>query len=348
MDSYAADYLAVGVVLTAENEKLVFTASVPGTSFTTPEILNASGNLDGTVSNRTANRVAVKQVETVTLTGTIGYCDIINAGALTKRVTYDTDLETTASNFYTTNAADYLAKNIVLTVDGESLVFTAQTAGTGFTSPAISGYAGDMAGSVVNTNANVEAVAKVDTMTISGTSGISAVTVAGGLTKLITFDTDLETTAANFVTDHEADYLAQAILITSDGDEIIFTAETAGTTFDSPQVYAETAPAVWTNGTVLMYDYEPVATELYNTIGTTEWERTGVGVYTCTSDGAFPDGRTFIPMANKKSIDENSIMITLERTDDDTLTLKTYDTGVATDKLLSAYPIEVIIYPEVE
>jgi len=79
-------------------------------------------------------------------------------------------------------------------------------------------------------------VAQVTTITLTGTSGTANVTVAGGLTKLVTFNTDLATTASDFDTDHSAAYTAEGITVTTSGDDIIFTAASAGTPFDVPVI----------------------------------------------------------------------------------------------------------------
>jgi len=97
---------------------------------------------------------AAKQVDTLTLTGTSGTATISGAGDLTRTATFDTDLTTTAGNFVTAYASDYLGQDIVLTSSGADLVFTALVAGVGFTSPSIANATTDLAGSVVNTTAN--------------------------------------------------------------------------------------------------------------------------------------------------------------------------------------------------
>jgi len=91
-----------------------------------------------------------------------------------------------------------------------------------------------LAGGLTKTVTYGTPVAQVDTVTLTGTSGTANITVAGGLTKLATFDTDLATTAANFETDHAAAYLAVGIVLTSSGDDLIFTADVAGTAFANP------------------------------------------------------------------------------------------------------------------
>jgi hypothetical protein len=75
---------------------------------------------------------------------------------------------------------------------------------------------------------------QVDTITLTGSDGTAEVTGTRGLTKLVTFDTDLATTAENFVTDHADAYLSEGIIVESDGSDIIFTARTEKIEFTSP------------------------------------------------------------------------------------------------------------------
>ena len=86
--------------------------------------------------------------------------------------------------------------------------------------------------------------AKVDTVTLTGTSGTATMGAAGGLTKTVTFalagTTDLTQTASDFVTSFTADYLAEKIIITSSGEDIIFTSQYAGYDFTSPTITAAT------------------------------------------------------------------------------------------------------------
>ena len=80
------------------------------------------------------------------------------------------------------------------------------------------------------------ATAQVATVTLTGASGTANIAAAGGLTKLVTFGTDLDTTAAAFVTSHAAAYAAVGITVTSDDDDIVFTAAVAGTAFTAPTI----------------------------------------------------------------------------------------------------------------
>ena len=80
---------------------------------------------------------------------------------------------------------------------------------------------------------------QVEKITLSGTSGTANVTLAGGLTKLVTFGTDLATTAAAFVTSHAAAYLAVVLTSTSTGATngvLVFTAAVGGTAFVAPAI----------------------------------------------------------------------------------------------------------------
>jgi hypothetical protein len=77
---------------------------------------------------------------------------------------------------------------------------------------------------------------QVDTITLTGTSGTANVTVAGGLTKLVTYGDSLTDTAADFVTSHAAAYAVVGITVTSSGPDIIFTDAVPGTGFSHPVI----------------------------------------------------------------------------------------------------------------
>lgn len=154
--------------------------------------------------------VSVAQVETVTLTGTSGTATITLAGGLTKTVTFDTDLATTAANFDTDFSADYTAQGITITSSGDDIIFTAAVAGTAFTAPVITNATGDLDGSVAHTTANATATAGPSiTLPIAASGGqISSNLPAGilfenGLGIAITGaigDTNTTTVGANAIT----------------------------------------------------------------------------------------------------------------------------------------------------
>lgn len=95
-----------------------------------------------------------KQIEKITLAGTSGTANVTLAGGLTKLVTFGDNINDTAADFVTSHAAAYDAVGIVVTAEDNVLVFTAKTAGTGFTAPAIANATGDLAGTVAHTRSN--------------------------------------------------------------------------------------------------------------------------------------------------------------------------------------------------
>jgi hypothetical protein len=149
------------------------------------------------------------QQTSIQLTGTEGEAEITEAGGLTKTVIFDTDLTTTASNFVTANAADYLLAEIILTSVDDTLFFTANVTGVGFTNPIITNTITDLLGTLNYIQVNAP---------------------------------NLTNTATNFVTANAADYLAQAIILTSVDDTLFFTAEVAGVGFTDPFIYNSTTP----------------------------------------------------------------------------------------------------------
>lgn len=93
---------------------------------------------------------AITQVNTVTLTGTNGTADITINGVDYLAV-FATDLSTTGTNFVTTHATALATAGITVTKGtGNTLVFTANVAGTGF-SIEITNVSGDLDGAIDNT-----------------------------------------------------------------------------------------------------------------------------------------------------------------------------------------------------
>jgi len=79
-------------------------------------------------------------------------------------------------------------------------------------------------------------VAQVETVTVTGTSGTATITEVGGLSKVVTWTTNLTDTAAAFVTSFAAAYKLEAIIVTSSGADIIFTAAIVGTPIVAPVI----------------------------------------------------------------------------------------------------------------
>jgi hypothetical protein len=80
------------------------------------------------------------------------------------------------------------------------------------------------------------AMAQVETITLTGTSGTANVGAAGSLTKVATYGDSLTDTAGDFVTSHTAAYTAVGITVTSSGPTLIFTATVPGTPFTAPTI----------------------------------------------------------------------------------------------------------------
>lgn len=169
-----------------------------------------------------------KQKEILTLTGASGTAVISAAGTLTKTITFATggtmDLAQTATDFYIENAAFYLVEGITLTASTNTLIFEAVTAGAPIVPPVITPATGDLSGTVANSVANV-------------VIGVAIVTMTAGLTRNVTWTgATIDTTAAGFVTEFAADYLALGITVTSSTNTIIFEASVAGVPFTAPVI----------------------------------------------------------------------------------------------------------------
>jgi len=96
------------------------------------------------------NYTEFTQIETLTLSGTSGSVTIV-CGTLSHSLSFTTDLSTTASAFVTANSAAYLAKNIILTSDGENIIFTSNQSGLYFSQPTVTNTSGDLTGVVEGT-----------------------------------------------------------------------------------------------------------------------------------------------------------------------------------------------------
>jgi hypothetical protein len=220
LDTTASDFVAThsnyydttfGITITAGTASVIFTANVAGTALPVTDVSTLTGNLAGSMANNTPN----------TPNGT---ANVILAGGLTKLLTYSTTAAAAVTAFVSVdNIADYLAVGIDLTGSGDDVIFEAHVAGAAFTAPVLDAeLTGTVNGSVVPTTANVA-------------DGTAEVSVTGGLTKLVTFHTNAAAAATAFASvGNIADYLAQGIDLTADGDNIVFTAHVAGTAFDAP------------------------------------------------------------------------------------------------------------------
>ena len=89
---------------------------------------------------------------------------------------------------------------------------------------------------------------------------------------------------------------------------------------------------------------DPVVTVLENTIGNMVWGYSDVGIYTCTSSGAFLDMEkiTFPYYDNSKGNDRNSYSFV--SSDSDTLFLKVRQNGILSDDVMTNWTVEIRRY----
>lgn len=191
--NFADDYAALttpGVILTAVAGALYFQSNAAGTDFTgSTTIVNATGNLAGTVTTTQANVAEVNAQHTIQLAGTSGTATI-SVGGVDATATYSVSLTTTATNFVTNHASSYAVAGITVTSDGDILTFEADG---GVFNPAytttITTDTGDLTGDVdENARAYTAPVARIDRIVLSGTSGTATVTCHGEA-NTVTFNT---------------------------------------------------------------------------------------------------------------------------------------------------------------
>jgi len=108
------------------------------------------------------------------------------------------------------------------------LRITKNTAGT-FT-PYIHTVSGTLNGSASAYQVGIDPVARIDTITLSGTGGYAGI-VCDAVTRFLYFDFDLTTTAFDFVSAYASAYTLGGVTVTSSGNDIIFTSSTPGIDF---------------------------------------------------------------------------------------------------------------------
>ncbi len=184
---WAATYLAGGVVVTSSGAAVIFTSSVAGTNFTgNTTITGTSGDLDGGVVATQANVVAVSEIDRIDLSGSAGTANI-SCNGVTQLATFNFDLATTASDFVTAWAVAFAAVGVTIT-DGVDCIYFESVAGTALTAgAAIVNVTGDLDGLKVDAQAAVAAVARIDTVTLTGTYGTADI-LCDGTTKEVSFN----------------------------------------------------------------------------------------------------------------------------------------------------------------
>lgn len=189
--NYSVDYSTGGVTVTHSSNKIIFTGTEAGVDFTgSTTITNVVGDLDGSVAYTQASSAGTKQVSIVYIKGgTYGAIDI-TAGGVTRRCNWNTDRTTTMTAFAAlqTNIDAYAAVGIDLGYENPNgtdggIKFTAQTAGTAYAfTVSVSLFNGNMTwSSYIYINA-VDAASRIDTITLTGSSGKASI-LCDGLTR---------------------------------------------------------------------------------------------------------------------------------------------------------------------
>lgn len=137
-------------------------------------------------------------------------------------------------------AAYYLAGDVVLTSDGDDLIFEG-TDYVDWADPAtITNISGDLDGTVataapdhVHASAPVPAI---QTITLTGTSGAAEIYCNGTYFGDAVFNTSLSITAQDFMDDYELDFLAAGILLSSSGADLVFEITPAGDFTQLPSI----------------------------------------------------------------------------------------------------------------
>ena len=90
----------------------------------------------------------------------------------------------------------------------------------------------------------------------------------------------------------------------------------------------------------------PTATVLENSLGgTVVWARGSTGTYTATLAAAFTADKTFVMSSGSTGAITAVKDVVTARTSADVITVNTGAAGTAADGILSAYAIEILVYP---
>lgn len=188
------------------------------------------GDLSGTVVNTQANSAGTPRIDYAELTGTGGTANVLCNG-VTRLATFRDDLPTTIADFVSAWYSDYYAAGVMLSHDSEDRIIFTEINGTDFTGATyVTNVSDDLGGGSGTTQSHADGQKRIDTISLSGTGGTANVT-CDGLSKRCIFSDSLTNTAAAFVTAYAAAYLERGVVVTSSGEDIIFTAQYAGDDF---------------------------------------------------------------------------------------------------------------------
>lgn len=90
--------------------------------------------------------------------------------------------------------------------------------------------------SVTRTDAAEVGSKQMETLTLAGSSGTANILAAGGINKLITFNTNLSITAANFYITNAAYYSGLGVDLSVYNNKLVFTAQVPGVPFTTPSI----------------------------------------------------------------------------------------------------------------
>jgi len=186
---------------------------------------------------------AIKRVDTITLSGTVGTATI-RCNGVESTATFVLSLSITANRFVSSVYGDYDAfyaagVKVTSTALGNTIIFTALVAGTDFTEAAsiVTDTGGDLAGSVVSVPGGAEPVRQVDGIVFNTEIGYSNISCTVGTVTVIRTATsssgDPYEPTYNFVNDSEivAAFFTIGVSLApnSTDDGIVLTGPTNGT-----------------------------------------------------------------------------------------------------------------------
>jgi hypothetical protein len=172
-----------GILVTSSGKYIYFTEN-DGNDFTgATSIVNATGDLAGTVLTTTPHSVSQPQIDQlVILTGTVGSSIDITIGAVTRRCYWNTDPAITVAGFLVAgagNVAAFAAIGITLTgndtVPSDGFIFTGPAGlANAFTTTAVIFY-GSMTWNLGTDQNAADTVARIDRITLTGETGTAKI-----------------------------------------------------------------------------------------------------------------------------------------------------------------------------
>ncbi|HUX56275.1 MAG TPA: hypothetical protein VMV77_04830, partial [Bacteroidales bacterium] len=189
-----ADYPNLDV--TSAGDDIIFTSKTAGNDFTgNTTITNTDGDLAGDVDYTQENVVAQAQIDTITVLGTDGTANV-TCDTWTKLATWNGTIAQTLQDFVDAWEAFYTTKGISLTNTATELIFEANTPGDPLTPlTSIVTVSGNLRGTVVVTQANIVGQKRIDTITLTGTSGTANI-----LCDAVTKEVDIDEVITNSAT----------------------------------------------------------------------------------------------------------------------------------------------------